>query len=183
MPNHVYNTLEFTGDTRSLNRIMKKVSMPNLISKSKTEFDFYNLITPSDMESYRDGDNWYNWNIVNWGTKWNAYYVEVDDKIDSDHPFLGYSFTTAWSEPIGVILALAEYLVDQKLNVQMDWRYEEEQGWGGMMHYDLATGLSCTEQWDIPSCHQDHCDRDLECYCTESGSPVYDDCPEPEGEL
>ena len=55
-------------------------------------------------------DNWYNWNINNWGTKWSA--AEVwNDRIDDDGKVDGhtsYNFDTAWSPAEPVVAALAE---------------------------------------------------------------------------
>jgi len=55
-------------------------------------------------------DNWYNWNITNWGTKWSA--AEVwNDRIDDDGKVDGhtsYNFDTAWSPAEPVVAALAE---------------------------------------------------------------------------
>ena len=180
MPNHVYNTIEFTGKNRDLVMIMKKVSMPRPgCSENRNEFNFHYLVTPSDTEWYKDSNNWYNWNIANWGTKWNAYDVEIDDKIDDDHPFLGYSFTTAWSPPTNVILALVDYIVEKRLDISMDWFYEEEQGWGGKMHYDIITGYSCVEEWDIPNSHEELVERRGECCCSGEFQP-FEDCPKDE---
>ncbi len=55
-------------------------------------------------------DNWYNWNINNWGTKWSA--AEVwNDRADDDGKVDGhtsYNFDTAWSPAEPVVAALAE---------------------------------------------------------------------------
>ena len=42
--------------------------------------------------------NWYDWNLINWGTKWDVFY---DDVVLSDHGDIGVSisFETAWSPP------------------------------------------------------------------------------------
>ena len=42
--------------------------------------------------------NWYDWNLINWGTKWDVFY---DDLILSNHGDIGVSisFETAWSPP------------------------------------------------------------------------------------
>jgi len=45
-------------------------------------------------------NNWYDWSYKNWGTKWNARYVEVYDN--------SISFETAWSPCSPVIAALAK---------------------------------------------------------------------------
>ena len=39
------------------------------------------------IDKYRF-DNWYDWSVQNWGTKWGCYENEIEDKY--------YSFTTAW---------------------------------------------------------------------------------------
>jgi len=55
-------------------------------------------------------DNWYNWNIANWGTKWSASEV-WHDRTDDDGNVAGqtnYGFDTAWSPAEPVVAALAE---------------------------------------------------------------------------
>lgn len=48
-----------------------------------------------DFKQRFGADNWYDWNVNNWGTKWDA-----DSKNDSDSKTeLSYSFDTAWSPP------------------------------------------------------------------------------------
>ena len=44
-------------------------------------------------------DNWYDWCVDNWGTKWNCEVHYADEKC--------ISFSTAWSPPIGAIKTLA----------------------------------------------------------------------------
>lgn len=56
-------------------------------------------------------DWWYNWNVANWGTKWNCGEVWHDRVDDSNLIGVGktaYSFDTAWSPAEPVIAALAE---------------------------------------------------------------------------
>lgn len=54
-------------------------------------------------------DWWYNWNVKNWGTKWNCLEVWHDradgDKVDGR---TSYNFDTAWSPAEPVVAALAE---------------------------------------------------------------------------
>lgn len=45
-------------------------------------------------------DNWYDWNIENWGTKWNAYDIKIFQNT--------IEFQTAWSTPEPVIQKLSE---------------------------------------------------------------------------
>ena len=46
-------------------------------------------------------DNWYDWQIANWGTKWNAY---DQYKIEGESTI---EFSTAWSTPYHAITALS----------------------------------------------------------------------------
>jgi hypothetical protein len=41
-------------------------------------------------------DNWYDWALENWGTKWGAYDSELLDEGDT---YITYSFLTAWCYP------------------------------------------------------------------------------------
>ena len=43
--------------------------------------------------------NWYDWNIQNWGTKWNS----GDVSVDEEYEHINYVFDTAWSPPIPVM--------------------------------------------------------------------------------
>jgi hypothetical protein len=56
-------------------------------------------------------DWWYNWNVANWGTKWNCGEVWHDRTDDSNIVEVGrtsYGFDTAWAPASPVIAALAE---------------------------------------------------------------------------
>lgn len=60
-------------------------------------------------------DNWYDWSIEHWGTKWNAYDCE-------GVPEEGVlTFGTAWNPPEKVI----EKLFEKYPNGDIDWYYEE----------------------------------------------------------
>ena len=51
------------------------------------------------------GDDWYHWNIRNWGTKWEISDVVVERQNDTT---LRYGFQTAWSPPESALTSLAE---------------------------------------------------------------------------
>ncbi len=51
-------------------------------------------------------DNWYDWSIANWGTKWNAY--GIDDGWTKDKKYICLYFETAWSPPMPIISKLSE---------------------------------------------------------------------------
>lgn len=64
-------------------------------------------------------DNWYDWRIANWGTKWNA----CESDYDKDGECM--RFNTAWSIPYPIITKIAKDNPDAKL----DGYSEEETGW------------------------------------------------------
>ena len=64
-------------------------------------------------------DRWYNWRTQNWGTKWDAYSMEIDD---SEMPYgFEVNFETAWSPPEEVCYAIKEQYDD----LSMSWFYDE----------------------------------------------------------
>jgi len=52
-----------------------------------------------------DKDSWMGWHSINWGTKWNAKYVKIDN-VDKNTRM--YRFETAWSPPIPVLSAMTK---------------------------------------------------------------------------
>ena len=63
-------------------------------------------------------DRWYNWRVHNWGTKWDAYTMEIDD-TDMPHGF-EVNFETAWSPPEEVCYAIREQFDD----LSISWFYD-----------------------------------------------------------
>ena len=56
--------------------------------------------TKSNLEKYGFA-NWYDWNCANWGTKWDAYDIEiVSEHYEGDTAELSLTFDTAWAPPI-----------------------------------------------------------------------------------
>ena len=64
-------------------------------------------------------DRWYNWRVQNWGTKWDAYSLEIDD-VDMPNGF-EVTFETAWSPPEEVCYAIKEQYDD----LSVSWFYDE----------------------------------------------------------
>ena len=85
------------------------------------------------------GNNWYDWNVRNWGTKWDVAvsndekYPETEITIDSEDT-LGYRFNTAWGPPTEAIVKLSTQYPD----LDFELSYEEETGWGGLMQFEAG---------------------------------------------
>jgi len=209
LPNHVNNQVTFFGKASDLRKLKKMLAMRQPIELSTGEyslmvFNFHSIITPEKDEwadyngpqpTKSGGDifshstnHWYDWNIRNWGTKWNAYDEDCDDGSLEDAPdeqeqSLRYSFNTAWSPPENVIRLLAVKIKELGYEISFTWWYEEEQGWGGELNYNHSEDiLEIIGQWDIPSSHAEIEDRGGSCWCYESNEKVWDDCPEEEEE-
>ena len=182
MPNHVQNKVTFTGKVIDLMKVKKKLGMPHYMLDEVSPFNFFNLIAPTDEQTYKQGSHWYDWNVSNWGTKWNAYglecnFVALDNDDDNKLDEITYEFNTAWSPPGNVIRATAQWLEDTNLDVDMYWWYEEEQGWGGSYAYSAEDGFGEVEQWDIPQSHEDYVNRGYDCMCVYGDEPPFSDCP------
>jgi len=59
----------------------------------------------------------------NWGTKWNACHVEIDDIADNNGA-VDIRFDTAWCAPFPVFQALATDF--QRLTFEFTWTDEDE---------------------------------------------------------
>ena len=67
-------------------------------------------------------DNWYDWAIENWGTKWEPNEVDMGMNWEEDNT-LSYAFNTPWSPPIAIYHALIEKYPEIKENIS--WFYNE----------------------------------------------------------
>ena len=116
MPNWVTNYIEITAqDSKQAEEILSSFKGKDS-SGEEAEFSFSALV-PMPENIYR-GDvgkeerekygenNWYDWSVKNWGTKWDVDPEAVDARTDEDKVYL--SFDTAWSCPEGIIEALAD---------------------------------------------------------------------------
>lgn len=106
MPNNVINEIKFKG----LNQEQKENIKKHVINKNNN-VDFSILVPPplniwmgSCGREHTDffKKTWYEWNVENWGTKWNAYESKLQDKDDE---FL-IICQTAWYTPHPWLAAL-----------------------------------------------------------------------------
>lgn len=148
-------------------------------------FAFWNITKPTDMETYKlqkdpsveemsfAGNNWYDWKVRNWGTKWDVA-VENDNK-DPDttmerHDKVSaviYNFNTAGSPPTPAILALSSQYPELVFHLH----YQEETGWGGDIK--IMKGVVLSEQSYDNQCDDcgsinciEYCDNDCGYICS-----------------
>jgi hypothetical protein len=98
MPNDCYNYLEAPEGDLSLIADYISTAKREWSSLPDTYLDFEKIVPmPPEVK-----DNCYGWRNENWGTRSNSYEGQVQDE--------GISFNTAWSPPVGVIVALAKQI-------------------------------------------------------------------------
>ena len=95
MPNWVRSELAISGDRVELDKFIKLARNDNYYYEEDDPKDRillldFNSFIPMPVE---EQDNWYDWSCENWGTKWNAKEVELDD---DNEDFILYRFETAW---------------------------------------------------------------------------------------
>jgi len=139
VPNWCYNNLRIIGDFDVLNAFKNKykskktaIDFNKVISNekdkhkwikkwkelSKKEKERWNKIENNGFETYWFNKSGYDWNIDNWGTKWNA---KIHEPIYNNN-VLEYSFQTAWTPPEKVI----EKLIKENPKLKFYLYYEEE---------------------------------------------------------
>jgi len=198
MPNWVYSNLTITDPTgehpEQIERLVEQVgatythmsyvwcaetkSMKMMAVENSDVFSFWNIIRPEgeDLVRYEESIGqpgspfWYDWNVNNWGTKWDAGEPSVEEISPTE---VTYQFETAWSPPMPVLVTLSTQYPE--LNIELEW--EEEQGFGGACV--LINGeVEVTDSYDIPNSHADHKARDKNCPCEDWGpEEAYPDCP------
>ena len=152
---------------------------------SNPVFAFWNIVKPTDLETYAlqkdpnveemsfEGNNWYDWNVRNWGTKWDVA-VGDDNKypettMEQHERGVIYSFNTAWSPPIPAILALSTQYPELVFHLF----YQEETGWGG--DSKIMNGVILSEQSYDNQCRD--CDS-VDCleYCENDCGEICNEC-------
>ena len=127
MPNHVSNVITLKGHKDDIIKCLSTIMRDNDTTENENKYegigtiDFEKII-PMPKEIYRGNigpeerkfygsNNWYDWSVMNWGTKWNAYnfyaheIMPVDISEGEDYTM---EFDTAWNPPYPVIKTLSE---------------------------------------------------------------------------
>lgn len=122
MPNWVTNRIVFHGNQENIDKVLQ------YIKGNGSKIDF-NKIIPMPDNIYRGdlgkrerelygSNNWYDWSVANWGTKWNAQYSSLNNKNT-------LWFDTAWSCPIPVLNKLAEICCINDVRFEGEWADED----------------------------------------------------------
>ena len=132
-------------------------------------------------------NDWYSFNVREWGTKWDVA-VSPEDKYpdtymegpteNGENLVVYYNLHTAWSPPFPAIAKLSE----QYPSLLFTLSYEEETGWGGECEFlrgEMISqdeyGWKCREcdstEEDTPYCEECDFDTCPSCGYTESSEP------------
>jgi len=122
-------------------------------------------------------NDWYSWNVRNWGTKWDVAVSNDEEypdtelleyKSEGEDNWVIYRFNTAWSPPMPAIEKLSKLVP----NCVVTLEYEEEQGWGG--EAEFVNGEMTSESSYHNMCRDcdtydsmDYCDNDCGEICSK----------------
>lgn len=193
MPNWCSNSVEIKANEEDLEAIKKQVSKSYIHKGYELKFDpeskqwkrtyieentgelvfsFQNIV-PMDMDLMKeDNNNWYEWRLANWDTKWDSSEALLKERIDS----LVYCFDTAWSPPMNVYMELSKQYPLATLIARYD-----EPGIGFYGLHIIRNGEELSSiQGDMS--HLSTIITGEECYCanldvSEADEAPYSDCP------
>ena len=118
MPNHICNIVKIKGNSEEVKKFMKSIAKDTMEDEHDVTgyrtIDFNKIIPEPEYENSND---WYNWRLQHWGTKWNAY-----NQIKTEKPNELY-FLTAWSTPNKIYEALTKKFPN--LTIKVDYADED----------------------------------------------------------
>ena len=99
MPNWCMNSVVLTNTKDKIDHLEARL-------RENNGDEFFNILYPRPVE---EEENWYGWNVDNWGTKWDASISIENDQLQRlDDETLELRFETAWSPPIAFYRFLSE---------------------------------------------------------------------------
>jgi hypothetical protein len=153
MPNWCYNAVTLSNTDKT-----KIDELESVLSDDKAEIFMHLCPRPADQE-----EEWYAWNVNNWGTKWDV--TPHDWDRDGDNT-ITMNFDSAWSPP----LALYEHLESNGWEVRA-YYHEPGMGFAGRFEdgHDDYYELDWTDRESVENLPEDILDfsnalEDLENY-------------------
>jgi len=113
MPNWCMNTVEFEGTPEQIKQVKDAIQKDALFGTlcPMPQSVFRGDLGQEERKDCEDKgiDNWYDWSVSNWGTKWEASDLHMDDEGQYDDcAHVTVSFSTAWSPPVNFYETLYE---------------------------------------------------------------------------
>ena len=128
MANRCENNLQIIGEKKELKKFVKKIKKENFLNSFiPTPKELVNTRAPSIKKNLNliikyGADNWYDWNIKNWGTKWD---FEIKEEIEIEENEINLQFDTAWAPPLEGLKNIS--LIYPKISFLLNYN---EQGMG-----------------------------------------------------
>ena len=121
MPNWCSNRATITGPEPLIDEIKRKLTQdePELLA----------WMVP--QPTFEGDQDWYMWNVNNWGTKWDITDVYIDDDAELDS--ISFSFSTAWAPPVEAFTTWA--FGDGRVQFSLEY-WEPGCGFVGVTTYD-----------------------------------------------
>jgi hypothetical protein len=120
MPNWCSNQVTLTGPKEKIDQLIVELQKSDDIN---TPYEILNVLRPRPADQEED---WYSWNVSNWGTKWD---VNIGGYEIIDENTVSFTFDSAWSPPT----ALYDFLQEEGWTVD---GYYYEPGIGYCGHYE-----------------------------------------------
>jgi len=95
MPNWCMNTAVINGPKPVIDELKAVLANP--------EIGLLEWMRPMPLDQK---DNWYDWCVSNWGTKWDVHEPFVSDDVEEDS--ITFNFDTAWGPPLEAFRHWAE---------------------------------------------------------------------------
>ncbi len=155
MPNHTTNHLRVTGPAESIAKMQEFakgegaldcnaiIPMPEVLRGTRKGSGLANdeTLEETHAREQREAklvdeygyDNWYDWSIANWSTKWGVYPIGEPLAWEEEINGVYMVFYSAWSPPMAVIAELAHRFPD--LRFVLDYS-DEGGGYAGQAVYE-----------------------------------------------
>jgi hypothetical protein len=121
-PVHILSQEEFEEQEKRFEE-WKAMSEEEKREKNKT---WFSRGMTEEMSTERKAlfgvDNWYDWCVRNWGTKWDVRKEDIEMQYEHGDTFAELAFMTAWSPPEGIKMKLDEMFPD----LDISWFYRED---------------------------------------------------------
>ena len=171
--NHTWSPQKGLEDLATEHVSFTYMAMRNPFEKpyNVTREEYHSVNGYSDGKKSGDtAGNWYNWNNVHWGVKWDA----KVNYVKRNHEFLSYHFESPWAPPdMDMFLDMSKKFP----KIAFTHYFEEEQGWGAEYKFQNRK-ISEMREWSEACSHEDHMERGSSCMCEDGDLEwMYEDCP------
>lgn len=123
----IHTNLTIRSDYQTLGNLVFRMARRDSEAKNHwqnepTPLSLWNIIHPpaDKLDDYYGDDknnkyHWFNWNVNNWGTKWDCGNSELMDY--SEDGFVIYDFDTVWASPLLALNNLAKIYPEAQMMV------------------------------------------------------------------